>query len=75
MKNPLKPSTNREIINLVVKNFGAKDFKATPVAYDGKSNLYTTKALPFTERNFEVTMEVEGRNKTFTITIVSIKTV
>ncbi|KAI3632979.1 hypothetical protein MIR68_009054 [Amoeboaphelidium protococcarum] len=74
LKNPMKPAVNREILNLVAKQF-AKDLTGVAVAYDGKSNAYTTKPLPFEERNFEVTMQVEGREKTFTITMKAVKVV
>lgn len=37
------------------------------VAYDGKSNYYSVKKLPFSDKTFELELELDGRKQEFTV--------
>jgi hypothetical protein len=71
LKNPTGPDVNRRIMMKLVKSY---DLNNIEVFYDGRSNLYTSRRLPFAEKNFEVEVRkhedvADSQNSKFAVTI------
>ena len=50
------PSTNRRIFAQFIDQFRLSDLQGTRPVFDGRKNIFFSKAPPFESRAFEVTM-------------------